>query len=136
MKGGPTYRVASFCFFFTLCKPLLYSANIPTINDLSNLAVLLFVYRETNNLVPGKFSSFLKPIGQIHCHYTLGSTKFNIPYARTSLRMANAQVLGLRLWNSLPYRVQKAKSIGSFKAQLKSILVSKYRNRRSYYFIY
>ena len=43
---------------------------------------------------------------------------------RMMMMMINAQVLGLRLWNSLPSQVQKAKSIGSFKAQLKSILVS------------
>ena|SRR6218665_2162764 len=105
-----------------------YFINILTIYDLSHLAVLLFIYRATNNLLPGKLSSFLNPTDQIHLYNTRSSTKFNIPYARTSLRMANAQVPGIRPWNSLPSEVQKARPIGSFKTQLKSILVSKYRD--------
>jgi len=43
--------------------------------------------------------------------------------------MANAQVLGIRIWNSLRSQVQQTKPIGSFKAQLKLILMSKYRDR-------
>src|SRR6218665_1278133 len=78
-------RVITRSYHLAHSKPLLYSTNILTIYDLSHLAVLLFVYRATNNLLPGKFSSFLKPTDQIHYHYMQGSTKFNIPYARTSL---------------------------------------------------
>src|SRR6218665_164217 len=63
-------RVITRSSYIAHSNPLFYFTNILTIYDLSHLAVLLFVYRATNNLLPGKFSSFLKPVDQIHSYYT------------------------------------------------------------------
>ena len=84
------------------------------------------MYRAVNNLLPKKFSSFLKTINQVHSHDTRNSTNYVVPYARTGFRAASIQVLGPSLWNSLSDEQKEIKSIHLFKNRMKLTYLLKY----------
>src|SRR6218665_1901986 len=97
-------RIITHSSFLDHSASLFKALNILTIYDLTNLSVLFYMFRATRNLLPHKFSSCLIHINQIHSHLTRGSVNnyYAVPFARTSLRMTSFQVMGPRLWNSLP----------------------------------
>jgi len=119
-------RVISHSSYLAHSDPLFSSLKIIKIYDLTHLAVLTFMYRAVNNLLPKKFSSFLKTVNQVHSHDTRNSTNYVVPYARTGFRAASIQVLGPRLWNALSDEQKEAKPINSFKHKLKLTYLLKY----------
>jgi len=114
--------------FLAHSASLFKALNILTIYDLTHLSVLVYMFRATRNLLPHKFSSYLIHMDQIHSHFTRGSVNYAIPFARTTLRMASLQVMGPRLWNSLPTHVKQTQSICTLKKELKLIFFSKYKD--------
>ena len=61
-------RVISHSPYLAHSDPLFNSLNILKVYDLTHLAVLTFMYRAINNLLPKKFSNFLKTVNQVHLY--------------------------------------------------------------------
>src|SRR6218665_1534527 len=116
-------RISTHSSFLAHSASIFKTLNILTIYDLTHLSVLVYMLRATRNLLPHKFSSYLIHMDQIHSHLTRGSVNYVIPFARTTFRMASLQVMGPRLWNSLPTRVKQTQSIcrPTLKKELKLI---------------
>src|SRR6218665_3608692 len=73
--------------YFAHSDSLLNSLNVLKVYDLTHLhvAVLTFMYRAINNLLPKKFSNFLKTVNQVHLYNTRNSMNYVVPYARTGV---------------------------------------------------
>src|SRR6218665_988136 len=121
-------RIITHSSFLAHSASLFKALNILTIYDLTHLSVLVHMFRATRNLLPHKFSSYLIHMDQIHSHFTRGSVNYAIPFAWTTLRMASLQVMGPRLWNSLPTHFKQTQSICTLKKELKLIFFSKYKD--------
>src|SRR6218665_324347 len=119
-------RIISHSSYLAHSDPLFSSLKIIKMYDLTHLAVLAFMYRAVNDLLPKKFSSVLKTVNQVHAHDTRNSTNYVVPYARTGFRAASIQVLGPSLWNSLSEEQREAKSINLFKKKMKLSYLQKY----------
>src|SRR6218665_1991046 len=63
-------RIISHSPYLAHSDPLFNSLNILKVYDLTHLAVLTFMYRAINNLLPKKFSNFLKTVNQVHLYNT------------------------------------------------------------------
>src|SRR6218665_3390646 len=121
-------RIITHSSFLAHSASLFKALNILTIYDLTHLSVLVYMFRATRNLLPHTFSSYLIHMDQIHSHFTRGSVNYATPFAQTTLRMASLQVMGPRLWDSLPTRVKQTQSICTLKKELKLIFFSKYKD--------
>jgi len=112
-------RVISHSPYLAHSDPLFNSLNILKVYDLTHLAVLTFMYRAINNLLPKKFSNFLRMVNQVHLYNTRNSMNYVLPYARTGYRTGSIQIVGPRIWNSLPNEFKEIKHICTFKREMK-----------------
>jgi hypothetical protein len=119
-------RIISHSHYIAHTNPIFSSLKILKVYDLAKTAVLVLMHKSRNNTLPHKFQTYFQFTSQIHSYCTRGAEKYAIPYARTLCRSNSLQVIGPRLWNSLPPTLQAIKTLQLFKSKLKDFFVMDY----------
>ena len=96
--------------------------------ELYKFAVLLFVYKYKNMLLPLPFNNFFTMNNQIHRHNTRNADNFRVP--ATKLRMASSFIkkTGVTVWNDLSNRLDHQMKLGKFKTTVNNLLLSSYKD--------
>jgi hypothetical protein len=124
---APVSPIISHSHYIAHTNPIFSSLNILKVYDLANTAILVLMHKSINNTLPHKFQTYFQYTSQIHSYCTRGAEKYTIPYARTICRSKySLQVIGPRLWNSLPPTLQAIKTLQLFKSKLKHFFILDY----------
>ena len=146
---GVKSQIFSFHFFFIdICysdhKELYKELKILKLDDIFNFSIAKFVYETLCGESPQIFSDWFTYQHMVHSHATTSSTfvtqadhfdvgsvhqSYSLFINRCNLSNYGGKMIrvsGPILWNGLPYGVQDASSIYTFKFHLKSFLIDKY----------
>ena len=101
--------------------------NILKLTDLITFHVSLFMFKFHNRLLPAVFDNYFISTSKVHNYNTRLSSQLacSLPRVRTNYGKFNIKFSGSKVWNSLSSDL-KLLSIGSFKARIKSNLISRY----------
>ena len=120
-------RIITFSKFDDNSSPLFKQTNILKLTDLIFFHVSLFMFKFHNRLLPAVFENYFISTSKVHNYNTRLSSQLacSLPRVRTNYGKFNIKFSGSKVWNSLSSDL-KLLSIGSFKARLKSNLISRY----------
>ena len=108
-------------------KPLFFKLNQLTIFDINKLLIATFMFRYHTKCLPDIFSNYFCTNSSIHEHFTRGSNRLHISYARTDIMKSQIRICGPTLWNSIdPAMVDNCTSWRGFKCRFKKILLTEY----------
>ena len=93
--------------------------------DLVDYKIVLVMYKVKHCSLPSGIQTFFQ-INYGKTYFTRQIDKFNVTYARTSLKAKCVSIYGVKLWNSLHENLRKCSSYPSFKTNLKKNYISKY----------
>ena len=120
-------RIITFSKFDDHSSPLFKQTNILKLTDLITFHVSLFMFKFHNKLLPAVFDNYFISTSKVHNYNTRLSSQlgYSLPRVRTNYGKFNIKLSGSKVWNSLSTDLELL-SIGSFKARLKSNLISRY----------
>jgi len=95
--------------------------NILKIQDDFKMAVLIFVYKQQRQMLPGVFSDYYRSVGGRNTR-SKSNNDIYIEHARTLKGQKSIKILGAKVWNKLPKHVKESRSISLFKKSLKQNL--------------
>lgn len=108
-------RVLTFSNWRSHTKPLFSKYKILTLYAINKLQVSSFMYRATNNMLPGKFCSMYKLNSSMHSYCTRARNNVHVVQCRTNVYRYSMQVYGTKLWNSLPTNLRQLPSLTRFR---------------------
>jgi hypothetical protein len=94
--------------------------------ELYKVAVLLFVYKYKNGLLPSPFNNFFTTNNQIHHHATRNAHNFRVPLTKLKMASSFIKKTGVDVWNELTNRLDHQMKIGIFKRSINELLLSSY----------
>ena len=104
--------------------PLFHQLRLLKLNELNELNLSLFVYKSINNLI----SSPINFTQRLAAPYNLRNVQhLTVPFTRSSQTKRFPHVRGASLWNELPIHVRSARTIQTFKKNLKNKHIDAYR---------
>ena len=106
--------------------PLFAKLRTLTLVDINKLQMGIIMYKFTNNLLPSTFSSYFTSVRNIHQYHTRSHNNLYVPFTRTSFSMNTLRFCGPRLWNGLDPQIKSQSSVGRFKSQYKTYLLTQY----------
>ena len=106
--------------------PLFAKYNILTLADTYKLELGVFMYKYSNNELPGVFDGFFTLRSNIHNYQTRNADKFNLMKNNKTFTDHAIRTAGPILWNSLPNSIKTANSLKHFRKIYKRDLISKY----------
>src|SRR5260221_3476839 len=115
-------RIITFSHFQAHSGPLFISLNVLTIHNLYKFQVLIYMYKNHDNMLPNAIIQF-QSNAAVHSHFTRNCNKLHVVYCRTKLYQKTLAHQGPKLWNELPLHL-KILPFGSFKRNLKNYLIS------------
>ena len=88
----------------------------------------LFVFKFKMKMLPNQFSNYLTEASQVYEKFTRASYQNNyfIPLLNTSKAQRSIKYQGPLIWNALDADLKTCKTLQSFKAKLKNLLLRKY----------
>ena len=86
-------------------------------------SVLIFVYRQRNELLPSVFDKYYQTVIERNKRSTSRRiTDLYVDYARTTCGTKSLKIIGAKLWNQLPSELKEVKGIYKFKKMLRKHL--------------
>ena len=118
-------RIITFSKFGDHSSLFFKQTNILKLTDLITFHVSLFVFKFHYKLLPVVFDNYFISTSKVHNYNTRLSSQLvcSLPGVRANYRKFNIKFSGSKVWNSLSSDL-KLLSIGSFKAKVKSNLIS------------
>ena len=108
--------------------PLFKNLSILKLNDIYTLTVSSHIFKFTNGTANDLLTNILVQNQTLRTNnlrstnsHTLDKAKFTLTKSRRAISYK-----GMELWNNLPKNVQESITIGSFRRNIRSFLLSKY----------
>ena len=108
--------------------PIFYSLKKLTIYDINKMHIANFMYLLQNNLLPSVVQNTFAVDKPSHDYNTRSRERLCIPFTRLTCYAFHPHIMGPRIWNDIPYQIQKSLSYASFKMLYRKMLLSKYMN--------
>ena len=88
----------------------------------------LFVFKFKMKMLPDQFNNYLTEASHVYEKFTRASYQNNcfIPLLNTSKAQRSIKYQGPLIWNALDADLKTCKTLQSFKAKLKNLLLQKY----------
>ena len=93
--------------------------GILKVEEVYQMNVLVFVYKQQNKKLPNIFDDIFKQNCSMRERITRQDTDIHIKYYKTKFGEKMLQVTGAKLWNKLPVIIRNSSSLGVFKRQVK-----------------
>ena len=106
---------------------LFFDNNVLKICDLYRYYLGQFMYKLENKILPYIFYDMFKKNQSFHNYPTRHSNEYHLPLTRTILTHSIFTSAGPTFWNTLENSIKSASTITSFKAKLKTFLLSSYK---------
>ena len=104
-------------------EPTRLQHGVLTVDQISILQSLLFMYKFHYNLLPKEFSNFFHQVSSIHTYNTRFVGDYRSTKIHSSLKLYSLGFMGPRFWNTLPYDLRAANYI-TFKKQIRLLIVN------------
>ena len=81
----------------------------------------IFMYKCQNGSVPNSITRLYTPVDNIHSYHTrsVDMGNLHIPRLVHSCAQSSLSYTGATLWNEIPIKIRKAKSVETFKEKLR-----------------
>ena len=104
-------------------SPLYAQLKILTLTDIIKLSTALFVFKSLNGIIPSPIQ--FQP--RVNGPYILRNLNpLIVPFSRSSQTQRFLHIRGATLWNTLHANVRSARTIASFKRNIKSVFLNSY----------
>ena len=87
------------------------------------LRITLYMFKETNNMLPYPLSSLFQRNMLFHYHFTRNNWKYHVPLVRTTSYQKSLVFKGIIAWNWITDILPLNYSIFTFKNKLKNFLL-------------
>ena len=104
-------------------RELLKEKGILNCRNLNKYFLLLFIYKQQNNLLPVVFRNYFTHTSETHNYETRQRNNIHISYCRTDIGQTSTCYFGAKLWNSLPVKIKESTSLSIFKTKCKNYLL-------------
>ena len=120
-------RLITHSNYRTSSSPLYIRLEILKVTDIYKLQVLLFLHKHRNFNLPASCTHYCTV--SINRPYEVRQKGYFCEYSfRTNVRERSIRIMGPRLWNAIPVSLQNCKSYHLFKRDIKTYLISFYKN--------
>jgi hypothetical protein len=102
------------------------NAKILRLPELYTAAILLFMYKLKNNLLPEIFNSFYSENSSFHRYPTRQANNLRNPRVRSKLASSFLKNTGVTIWNKYSDYLTHEMKLGLFKKQVTEILLADY----------
>ena len=114
-------RLITFSNTRAHAAPLFKILTFFTIYQMYTYHVLLFMYKNLNNVVPDALFSFQMNT-DVHSHFTRQNCKLHAPYCRTRTRQRTLYYQDPKIWNDLP-QYMKTLRFSLFKRNIRNYIL-------------
>ena len=112
--------------YYTPTKILHKDLGIILVVDTYKLAILKFVFRHQNNLLPHIFENFFTENTSIHYHNTRKSKGLHVHHPNNKYGKDRTTYQGTLMWNSVSKNIRELKSIKTFNYKIKQTFLRSY----------
>jgi hypothetical protein len=97
------------------------------LNERKELHILVIIYKIFYNITPSYLSEFVVKASDVQTRAVRNTNELiKVPKSKLNIYSNSFSVTGGKLWNQLPKNIKTAKTLSSFKANLKQILLKRY----------
>jgi len=115
-------RLITFSNTRAHAAPLFKILKFFTIYQMYTYHVLLFMYKNLNNIGPGVLFSFQMNM-DVHSHFTRQHCRLHTAFCRTRTRQRTLHYQGPKIWNDLPHDM-KTLRFSLFKRRIKNYILN------------
>ena len=110
--------------------PFYCQNEILNIDDIVTYETAKLMHQYTSRTLPEPFENYFTETGNVHSHFTRGSSvkAYTVPRYTTSLAQKSFKYQDIKIWQSVPAHIKKL-SYAAFKVKFKSFLISKYKSQ-------
>ena len=112
--------------FFTPTIDLHRQTKVLMINDIANLNLLKFVYKQRNGQTPDAFRNYYIENIFIHNHQTRQAKNLHLPVNKNKYGRQSLKYRGAELWNKIDSQTRESKTIKTFSKKVKEQLINNY----------
>ena len=106
--------------------PLFLKTNLLNVTDMYTLELGVFMYRFSINDLPLSFKYYFKKRSDIHKYQTRHTNDLQLTNNKKTFSDQCIRTNGPVLWNSLPEKIRKSKTVKHFRIQFKRHLIQAY----------
>ena len=125
-------RICTNSGYLSKTKPLFHRLKTLKIYDIHTHQTALFMQKFNLKLLPDVFLDFFQYNTNVHKYPTRHSHDFHLNNPKILMAHRSIRHNGPDIWNALPTKIKKCKSLYSFKALTKKHLISRYENKTSH----
>ena len=107
-------------------NPLFIKYDQLKIADLCNLNIGTFMYKLCNGLLPPSFNNMFKTNSENHEYNTRNALNFEYPNTKLNFCDTSICYQGVKTWNNIPNHIKRSKTVKSFNATYKKLIISDY----------
>ena len=122
-------RICTSSGYLSKTKPLFHRLKTLTTYDIHTHQTALFMQKFNLKLLPEVFLNFFQHNANVHKYPTRHSQDFHLSNPKILLAHKSIRHNGPDVWNALPTKIKKCKSLCSFKSLTKKHLISQYAKR-------
>jgi len=112
--------------FLTPSKKMHKDYNVLMVKDRYKLNISKFVFKQQNNQLPIILGDYFSNVKDSHNHKTRTNENIKINKCKTEIGKRATQIQGAHVWNSIPLKIRKAKTLKTFAKSTQKILINKY----------
>ncbi len=96
--------------------------GLKKIVNIYETAVLIFVHKQRNNLLPEVFKEYYHNVRGRSMRSSRQNNNLYVEFARTSFGTKSLKIIGAKLWNIIPTEIKEVQGIHKFKHLLKKYM--------------
>ena len=113
-------RLITLSKFSHHTSPLFRELSTLPLDDISNEAIALFMFRYFNNMLPSSLNDFFCLNKDVHRYNTRSSANIQKTQARTNYQKHSIKHKGISVWNNLTKSIKEVKSFNLFSKKIKT----------------
>ena len=121
-------RICTLSHYLSNTDPLFHQLKTLKIDDIHTFQTAIFMFKFSRNTLPTTFQTSFTYNSNVHDYATRRSSDIHLTNPKILLAHKTIRHHGPDVWNSLPENIKLCSSLYSFKAVMKSHLLSRYNH--------
>ena len=117
-------RIITSSSYLAHTLPIFSNIKIPSIYNIYNYQVLIFMLKQKKGLLPSIFNNMFIQNNTIHSHNTRQDNNIHVSAFRSRLSQQTIRFTGTKLWNFVYTKLKTNISLSSYKHNLKEYIVT------------
>ena len=119
-------RICTHSNYLANSNPLFSQLKTLKVYDIHTLQTAIFMYKYTSKTLPASFLNFYLLNVNVHSYLTRHAHDYHLNNPKLSLALRSIRHHGPDIWNNLPNHIKIRTSLYSFKANMKTYLLTQY----------